>query len=234
MNFLHSVPYENFSKAIKFHSENGNPARAFRLSSELMNDHRTLGTGGTCFSLSWYLHHFLKQEGLVSRLVMCDRSYGQNTHCAVVVSQGDEHYLLDPGFLSYLPIQILNNSISRVETPYHSIYLEPRGGGNNEFDLYTFYRNERKYRFTLKDTGVGEEEFKKHWEKSFITEFMEKPVVSQLKEDKHFYLQGLNLYVRDRHGSKRTLLTKDNFVSTIKDIFGLNEQVSRHALEIFY
>jgi arylamine N-acetyltransferase len=232
MKFLKSVPYENLSKAIKRH-KSGKASQAPRLSSELMKECRELGTGGTCFSLSWYLYTFLKQDGIPSSLVMCDRAYGADTHCAVTVGVGEERYLLDPGFLCYHPLHIMNDSISRVETPYNSIYLEPQRDGI-KYDLYTFYRNERKYRFTLKDISVPENDFMKHWNNSFSAPFMDRPVVTQLKGKKHYYLQGLNLYIRDRSGSERVALNKDNFSDKVNDIFGINREVNKQAMEIFF
>ncbi|MFH1759768.1 MAG: arylamine N-acetyltransferase, partial [bacterium] len=186
MKFLRSIPYENISKAVK-RSEVTDIRDAPRLSSELMRAHRELGTGGTCFSLSWYLNNFLNEEGINSRIVMCDRAYGENTHCAVIVDQQDENqrYLLDPGYLSFLPLEIMDNEISRMETPYNSIYLEPEDG-KRRYALYTFYKNERKYRFTIKDIPINKEDFMNYWYKSFDAEFMKKPVLTKLIGNKHY------------------------------------------------
>jgi arylamine N-acetyltransferase len=229
---LSRIPYENLSKAVDFNLHRGLEETLMQTPKALLLKHGKEGTGGTCFSLTWYLCHHLKAKGHTIYPVMCDRSYGKNTHCCAILEQEGERYLLDPGYLSFAPIKLNRNSVSRLDTVFNTIEIHPAEEGR--FRLNTLYLNENKYRFTLKDEKVSDEEFFRHWRASFGWESLTYPVVTMLKDDAHLYFQKEHLYIRRRAGSEKQRILPERMPETLKKYFGINEKVTEKAVEIFF
>lgn len=227
---LFQIPYENLSKAVKFH-ELGLAEKAMRMPAEILNQHREKGTGGTCFSLTWFLYSHLKEKGYHVYPVLCDRSYGENTHCCAVLELEGKRYLLDPGFLSFKPI-ILDEKETHVDTVYNTITLKQTD--MDRFQLNTIYLNENKYRFTLKDRKVSEEEFIEHWKQSFLMESLTYPVVTMLQGKTHLYFQKENLFMRTREKSDQIKVPMEKMPETVERYFGIDKEVTRRSLEVFY
>lgn len=227
---LARIPYENLSKAVRFHA-NGPTEKIMREPEWLIASHQRDGTGGTCFSLTWYLYCWLRDRGFQAYPVMCDRTYGPNTHCCAVLEHGGEKYLLDPGFLSFAPIHISGKPAS-LDTAYNTITLTRTD--DRQYQLHTAYLNERKYRFTLKDEPVSEEAFLEHWRKSFHLESLTYPVATMLKDNTHLYFQKENLFVRTREGSERIRVPMAKMPEILEKYFGIKAAVTKQALEVFY
>jgi len=230
LSTLSRIPYENLSKVIKFHVEK-DVRKALRSPEELLREHRATGTGGTCFSLTWFLWKHLEAQGLRVYPALCDRTYGKNTHCGVVLEWEGKKYLLDPGYLSFTPIELNGQGGVTVETVYNKIELLPEDTGR--FALRTVYGGETKYRFTLKDTPVTEQELLAAWEDSFLKEAMKYPVVTMLKGDAHLYFQKETLYVRRKGGSERHRVDKEQMPATLERVFGINPKVTEQARAFF-
>lgn len=231
LSTLAQIPYENLTKVIKFHHEK-DILKSLRTPEELLSDHRKEGTGGTCFSLTWFLWKHLEAQGLKVFPVLCDRSYGQNTHCAVILESGNEKYLLDPGYLSFKPVLLNEKGGAAIETVYNKIELLPEETGR--FRLNTVYNSETKYRFTLKTGPVTESEFLAAWKGSFLKEAMQYPVVTMLKGDAHLYFQKETLYVRRKGGSEKFRIDKKIMPEALEKTFGINPRITEQAREFFY
>ncbi|MFH0921891.1 MAG: arylamine N-acetyltransferase [Fibrobacterota bacterium] len=228
---LSRIPYENLSKVIKFHAEK-DVHQSLRTPEELLRGHRQEGTGGTCFSLTWFLWKHLGAQGLPVYPVLCDRTYGKNTHCGVVLEWEGKKYLLDPGYLSFVPIELNEQGGSSVETVYNKIELLPEDTGR--FRLQTVYGGETKARFTLKDAPVSGQELLHAWEGSFLKEAMNYPVVTLLKGDAHLYFQKETLYVRRKGGSEKFRVDKKAMPEALSKHFGISPEVTARARELFY
>lgn len=229
---LSRIPYENLSKAV-YHSEARQTETVLmQTPGELITRHQTMGSGGTCFSLTWYLCDWLSKKGYVVYPVMCDRVYGKNTHCCAILEYEGERYLLDPGYLSFAPIRLDANQSSSLETVFNTIEVVPESA--YRYKLNTLYQKEKKHRFILKDERISEADFFRHWKASFEWESMTYPVVTMLKEDAHYYFQKQNLYIRKKTGSEQLKIPPEKLADTLKACFGISETLTRQALDIFY
>jgi arylamine N-acetyltransferase len=79
-----TLPYENITKIIK-RAECGTPEKSRRYPEEVISDHISWGTGGTCFSLTSALRHLVRSIGFKAEYILADRRYGQDTHCALLL-----------------------------------------------------------------------------------------------------------------------------------------------------
>ncbi|OGS37399.1 MAG: hypothetical protein A2293_10170 [Elusimicrobia bacterium RIFOXYB2_FULL_49_7] len=228
---LAKIPYENLSKAIQM-GQHGKEEQAMHDPLFLLQENKAKGTGGTCFSLTWFICHVLKAKGYQVYPVMCDRQYGKNTHCCAVLEWNGAKYLLDPGYLAFTPILLSEQKEIRLDTPYNTIILNKTD--DSQYRLNTLYLKDEKYRFTLKDKPVSSEEFLKHWQYSFLQESMTYPVVTMLKGDCHFYLQKENLFIRTRQGSEQIKVPKEKLSEVLYRHFGIAEEVTKQAREIFF
>jgi arylamine N-acetyltransferase len=228
---LSRIPYENLSKAVDLNIHQKTEQDLMRNPELLMDRHRDEGAGGTCFSLTWYLCNHLALRGYAAYPVMCDRSYGKNTHCCAVLELAGERYLLDPGYLSFLPIKLDPQAPSSVDTVFNTIEVTP--SGEKSFALDTVYLQETKRRFTLKDEKIPEAEFFRHWQASFKWESLTYPVVTMLKGDAHLYFQKEHLYVRRKAGSEKIRVAPEKMPETLHRWFGIREDLTRRAVKIF-
>src|SRR5579862_4890429 len=78
------LPFENLTKIIK-DAEAGRVEEARRTPGEVLEDHWTLGTGGTCFALTSTMLHLVRALGFQAEPILADRSYGADTHSAFLV-----------------------------------------------------------------------------------------------------------------------------------------------------
>lgn len=181
-----AFPYENATKIV---------AGRRRTPEEMLRDHATHGAGGTCFDLVSLFHALAEQAGLKPRLALADRTYGPNTHCAVIV----DGFLCDPGYLQYQPIPLRDEPVE-LETPYNTLKVAPRGNG---WDVFTRERGRDTFRYHLKSDRVGRDEFVDAWEKSFDFEMMNHLVTIVAREDRLIYLRDGFYHEFSRRGSTR-------------------------------
>lgn len=95
---LAEIPYENVTKILA--RERGAPAFPV-FEGPLSSD-----AGGTCFAATRHAWELLSASGYEVYPVMADRTYGLNTHCALIVAVEGKKYLVDPGFLLPLPVEL--------------------------------------------------------------------------------------------------------------------------------
>jgi len=127
------LPYENLTKILK-DAAPGGPTR--REPEEVLLDHFRYGTGGTCFSLVATLRHILLGLGFDATPILADRTYGPDTHCALIVRLDDQPVLADPGYLLAEPLPLDGPEERRIVTPFHEIRLVPRTE-TGRMELYT-------------------------------------------------------------------------------------------------
>ncbi|MDR0306185.1 MAG: hypothetical protein LBI42_05015 [Chitinispirillales bacterium] len=225
------LPYENLTKIIKT-SALVNPKSAMRYPGELIGDYLRFGTGGTCFSLTAATVAVYDALGINAHPVLADRHYGVDTHCGLIIFRGKQLFLLDPGYLLFVPVPLHSDRSSSVDTGTNNIELKPLRNGQ-KFELYTTYKNNRKLRLVYKIAPVDASQFAKAWESSFAWEMMNYPVLTRRAAGAQHYLQGDKFAVYTTEGSKRFVLDDDNTkAGLIASSFGIDPQVIKKALEI--
>lgn len=220
-------PYENLTKIIHFNTAKDESAR-YRLPEILWNEHLEWGSGGTCFSLTYFFETILKSAGFNCYPVMVDRSYGKNTHCAIICLIDGGKYLVDPGFCLSRPITITKTE-SIHKLPHNTYILSPLG--NNQYSLSTSQAGTVKSRYVLKDFPVTPAEFLKHWKDSFSWPMMRHLCITRLSEDGYLYLRDKFLRHTTAHDKKQENITI-NYDNRIADLFNLSQDVVKLASNI--
>jgi len=228
------LPYENLTKILKKEGV-GNSAQARREPLEVVRDHIAWGTGGTCFSLAWTLLHLCRSLGYEAAPVLADRRYGENTHCAVVLRLDGRPHLLDPGFLIQNPVHLDGCKELRLATPFNRLVLRPRDGGE-KVDLFTEQQESPQaspaYRLTFKMAPVDESQFVAVWESSFDWDMMRYPLLTQVKDERHVYLQGRKLQRRSGQSVYRSEVEPEKLVERVALEFGINVKIVASALDV--
>jgi arylamine N-acetyltransferase len=224
------LPYENLSKILRGH-QTDDVEEMRRLPSEVLNDHYRLGTGGTCFSLTWTLLQLIRAMGFEAEPILADRRYGPDTHCALVVWIDGVKHLLDPGYLLVDAIPFPKQSELIVPTSFHEVKLTPDQPGNR-VQLQTIHQNQSTYRLTYKTNPVDTSQFLKAWDMSFQFEMMQHPVLSKIAEGKQLYLQKQSLTIRSKETTERIDIETDKMADTIHQVFGLDISVINESLRV--
>lgn len=224
-------PYENLTKIIRA-KEEGDPIKRLRMPDIVMGDHIELGTGGTCFSLTYFFRQILVNCGFSCTIVLCDRSYGPDTHCALVVSLNSARYLVDPGYLLQNPIMMPLRGSSIISTPFSEICLK-RLGDTSHYLLITTQGGRSTIRYRLKDVSVDAETFKGRWIDSFSWAQMRHLCVTRLSDAGHVYLRDAHL----RHSTidkKSKEKLKTGFEKTVSETFGIDGKIIECARDYIY
>lgn len=224
------LPYENLTKIIK-EAGAGHPAEARRTPAEVIADHNRLGTGGTCFSLAAAFLHLVRSLGWPAEPILADRTYGSDTHCALVVGIDGLLHLLDPGFLIVEPIRLDGGASQELKTPFNRLILEPRAAGAM-LDLSTIQDGRRTYRLTFKLRPVDTAEFLKAWDASFDWEMMHYPLLTKVAKSRHLYLKGNRFQIRSERSIRLSEISRGDLPARIEAEFGIARSVASHALSI--
>jgi arylamine N-acetyltransferase len=225
------LPYENISKIIKRH-------RYFerfdkiRLPDEVMDDHAQHGLGGTCFSLTYFLQTILHHRGFPSYPVMVDMRWGENVHCALIVLFDESKYLVDPGYLLNRPMEltstkprIFHNDNSGVEMVFQS--------EDQFYHIYTFNRQQTKWRYRFKDRPVSQDEFLHYWLDSFGWNSMHGLCLTKVEKGRMVYIHK-NYMRQTTSDGKQNFNIRQNYHETIRDIFRIDPALvdeAKSALE---
>lgn len=223
-----AIPYENLTKILK-REEQGSALRALRSPREVLEAHLATGAGGTCFSLTAALIEVLRGLGFEAGPILADRTYGADTHSAVVVELDGRLQLLDPGFLVVTPTPLEGGEV-HVATPHNQQIFRPRQGGRVE--LLTREGEKVTPRLTFKLEARDPEAFRRAWETSFSWEMMTYPLLSRRVGDSHVYLQGTRLQVRTARGVERAQVPPGELPQRIERVFGVEAEIAARALEV--
>lgn len=224
------LPFENLTKIIRLEQE-GNRARARRMPGRVIAEHVASGTGGTCFALTTAFLYILRCAGWEAEPILADRTYGQNTHSALLVWIDRIPHLLDPGYLVVDPIPLVSHDDTVIEREINDLILTPSDAGNR-LELHTRRNGQTRYRLTFKTDPVDMQEFCRAWEDSFDNEMMRYPVASRVSSGQQLYLQRDNYVLKDRATSRRIRLDRHGQIVTLQSQFGVDPEISRKALEI--
>jgi len=224
------IPYENLTKIIK--SEGLlNPESALRYPREVLNDHLTWGTGGTCFSLTAALIAVYGALGIEAYPLLADRHYGIDTHCGLAVLHRKKLLLIDPGYLFFVPTPLPTLTVQRISLGYTTIELSPVDGGNR-IELITEVRGNRKLRLTYKRAITDPETFIRAWKSSFTWEMMTYPVLTRCRAGEHHYLQGGRVAVRNEEKTVRSRLSPSEEIDYIGTRMGIDKEIVLNAWKV--
>ena len=224
--------------------------RAMRRPVQVMEDHLQLGTGGTCFSLTELLRQLLQMAGFSCYPVMAHMRYGNNIHCALRVNLAihpwggkgcsGAAFLVDPGYLVRQPLPLRTSTVAPQALAPGQPLLVPAGSlgpipphiPRGDFDLFTVEENGPRWRYRFTDHPPSEDEFLHHWRASFFQPAMHSLFATQRSvEGELMYLHNHKLRRRGS-ATKVTRNVRADMESTVEQIFGIDRQVTRQAIEI--
>lgn len=224
--FAH-LPYENLSKIIKFNQHGASEHTRLRLPAEVLEDHLRYRTGGTCFSLTFFLHTILLQQGFANYIIMGDMRAGENIHCALLVRLEGVKCLLDPGYLLQRPMpldpakpRLYHNEFNGVELRYDLL--------TQCYELFTFDRAEMKWRYRFTDRPTPLDEFQQHWQDSFQRNSMNGLCLTRVHADELIFVRKNFMRITSLHG-KRNVNLKKNYHAAISETFGLSPEYVEQA-----
>jgi arylamine N-acetyltransferase len=227
LNVFSRFPYENLSKIIKYR-HHFNESERIRLPVEVIEDHVSYGLGGTCFSLTFFLQTVLTLRGYRCYPVMADMRWGRNVHCAVVVVLDGIKYLVDPGYLLNQPMAFGNGGGRVYRGAFAGVEVVPRPG-TGTYDLYTFDRMQKKWRYRFYDHGVSPETFLDHWHASFTWNSMHGLCLTKVEKGRMVYVH--KTFMRETtFDKKKNIQIKDNYHGTIHRLFAIAPEVVEEAL----
>lgn len=194
------LPYENITKIIKAaRSENLEAAR--RLPEEVLSDHFSFLTGGTCFSLTNTLRDILRECDFQPEIAMADMKAGDNIHCALLLREDDHVLLIDPGYLVDRPVILNPMQPVMIKTPMNDLSIEPENEGNS-YSVYVIRKGIKKWRYRL-HTGITDEKtFMSHWDRSFSMNMMNSITLSRVHDSAQIYFSRSRFHLVEREKRK--------------------------------
>jgi len=226
-NFSH-LPYENLSKIIKFHRHGTHEAARLRLPEEVIEDHLRSHLGGTCFSLTFFLQAILLHHGSPCYIVMGDMKAGKNIHCAMIVLLDGVKYLVDPGYLLRQPLALDPNRPRLYHTEFTGVELR-FNPAQEAYEVFTFNRQEIKWRYRFVDRPTLPEEFLQHWQASFHRNSMHALCLTRATTEELIYIRKDFMRITNLEG-KHNVSIKGKYHETIQQAFGIAPEYVEQAL----
>ena len=224
------LPYENATKIIKV-GEDKNLYDNFRFPFEMVVDYGKFGSGGTCFSLVYLFKSLLDECKFDSRLVLADRTYGNDTHSAILVYMDDDIYLADPGYLIFTPIKLSREIAVIHSTGIYNIYIEPEEGGRAFLVYSLFPDGNKKFRYKIKNEAIERDTYLEAWKNSFEFEMMNSLVITKATNEEHLYIRN-NFFQHKFSGSKiKKHISTDELIQYTSKA-GISEEIIRKALTL--
>lgn len=228
------LPYENVTKIIRAH-EQDTPEGRMRFPDIVLAEHLDFGAGGTCFSLTSFFEQVLAWAGYDFFTVLCDRSYGAATHCALVVRLGGDDYLVDPGYLLEAPLLIPPRqghqgraSVQRTEALTVRLV---RLGETSQLLLFTERHGKQKLRYRFRDIPTPEEDFRQRWIDSFDWAMMRHLCVSRMDGGKQLYMRDGVVRQMRRDGQGQTSV-REGLAATVASMFGIDPRLVDAARDV--
>lgn len=234
---LSALPYENLSKIVAFHHGGADlrtVEKALDLSSGWLERARDTGAGGTCFSLTWWLHLRLREAGFPSAFLLADKGRSRDIHCGLRLDLGGRGYLLDPGYMIFEPLPLPEAGLSSVlwSSPNEVILEDTVTAEGRVWRLSSGPRGAPKWRFDFRQAAASESGFLRAWEASYALPMMGYPVLNRLRDGDQYYLQKRSLLVRTPTTSEMRKLGREELLETLEGVFGIPGGLAREALDI--
>jgi len=225
---FHRMPYENLSKIVRLY-EVTDPRERPRMPDIVIADHMDAGAGGTCFSLTYFFQTILANVGYDACPVLCDRSYGPDTHCALIVRIGEKRYLVDPGYLMEAPLIVPPHGESHQKGKSSTVRLV-RLGDSRQLLLVTLSGGKTRIRYRLRDEPVPENVFFEKWIDSFGWAMMRHMSVSRQTGDGLLFMRN-GVLRKSRPGDRVQKSIKTHFADEVEKTFGIDKGLVNDARE---
>jgi arylamine N-acetyltransferase len=181
------LPYENITKVLRA-AQTADPFARLRTPEIVLEEHRAFGAGGTCFSLANFFEGILRSAGFAAHPVLCDRSYGPDTHCALIVAMDGGRYLVDPGYLMEEPMRVPTRGEVIQRGPQGALALA-RLGESRQLLLRSQRGGGAKIRYRLRDEPVPRDQFVARWIDSFGWAQMRHLCASRMSAEGQLFLR---------------------------------------------
>lgn len=223
-----TIPYENISKLINL-SNNWKNDQKIRLPDTVINEHAKFHLGGTCFSLTFFLETILIHHGFLCYPVMADMNAGKNIHCAIITILENKQYLIDPGYLLNEPMEMNPQKPRFHRTSSIGVELQ-FNEGTQGYELFTFNKENMKWRYNFKDVICSKDDFLRHWQASFTRSSMHGICLTKIQKEGMIYIHK-NFMRETTFTSKKNYNIKNNYAETINKTFGIDENLIEQAQE---
>ena len=195
------LPYENLSKIVKLAQDYTAPQR-IRLPEEVMDQHARFRLGGTCFSLTYFLQAILADQNFLCYPVIAHMQRMRDSHCALIVLFNEQHYLVDPGYLLNQPMEVHPDRQRIYRTPHTGVELVFHPA-DEHYHVYTFNREQLKFRYAFQDKPLEMPEFLEHWHRSFYWSGMRDICLTQVNDEGMVFVNGTFVQVQNLQGKQK-------------------------------
>ncbi|NLP05114.1 hypothetical protein GX411_04105 [Candidatus Fermentibacteria bacterium] len=220
------LPYENLTKMLALEEHGDGPGR-LRSPAAVVGDHIRTGSGGTCFSLTNTLVDILVSFGFPARPVMGDMKHGRDIHCAVMIESAIGRFLLDPGYLVHVPVDLEPERTEVLVGPAELVYATDRYGLIRMSIRSSSGTTER---YVIKPGFVSPAEFLRHWQRSFDAPGMNGLHLCAAGREERLYAHNANLRIEDR-GGRRNVKIGSDWASSVASVFGIDPVLAGRAFE---
>ena len=195
------LPYENISKIVKLH-KNYIAADRIRLPDDVINDHAAHHLGGTCFSLTFTLQAILSEMNFLCYPFIAHMRNRPNAHCALIILLNGKKYLVDPGYLLNKPMELCKDSARLYRTEHTGVQLV-YNQDDEYFNVFTFDRTNRTWRYQFLDTPLSMDKFLHYWWASFYWSGMRGICLTQVTRDGMVYVHNDYVQVQNLQGKQK-------------------------------
>lgn len=221
------IPYENLSKILKLNKHFHSPEH-LRFPEEVIEDHIRFRLGGTCFSLTFFLYSILAHHGFIVYPIMAHMKNRPNTHSALVVLYEKRKYLVDPGYLLNVPMEMHPDKPRIYRTSHTGVELR-FNPEHEQYHLYTFDAKQIIWRYQFEDRPVSWETFSIYWEASFYQGTMHGICLTQLREDRLIYIHNDYVKISSLNEGIQKRRLKKEVELVISELFGISPDFVEQA-----
>ncbi|MBD3376675.1 hypothetical protein GF406_16690 [candidate division KSB1 bacterium] len=222
-------PYENISKILKLYKDFFSVDR-IRLPEEVLHDYIDQRLGGTCWSLTFFLQTILLNLGYVVYPITAHMRNRPNWHCALILLWQKKHFLIDPGYLLNVPLQLHPDQPRVFHTEHTGVELH-FDRAEETYHLYTFNRDQRKWRYAFQDLPVPSDRFLQLWLDSFYKGTMHSVLITRVKKEGMLYLHNDYLQISNRYGRKKENL-ENKSLHIVQELFDISPELVKEARRI--
>jgi arylamine N-acetyltransferase len=247
------MPYENMTKLIRAHAFH-EPAARLRLPEVLYDEHLRSCTGGTCFSMTYFMQTILRHCGFDAYPVIADRPLAPGTHCLSIIRLGGVKYILDPGFMIERPLALSaapsmhvlrhNNIIvgarGAVPVPPHQVkyfgdlmakFGIEAASQDAQYAIATETLGKTNIRYFFRDSELTADDFLKFWLDSFDWPTLRNISITVATDDGYVYARNDFLRKTTREGKTQERI-KSGIDAKLSRVFGIDRRVISDAFEV--
>jgi arylamine N-acetyltransferase len=229
--WLDNVPFENITKLMGAHSPGGGePTRTL---VQFWTDHLKWNSGGTCFDSAAAFRQLLEARDFSPRYVFCRLpGKGERSHVALLVTVGDDDWLVDVGYALPEPIPLPRSTTVRRQTPLYDVEL--RRGPEGEHLLFTEDGRGSRFRYSVAPVPATPAGFQAAWLDTFLpgAPYMSRLALGRFRgEARYIYKNASSLYVLSRTEAK-LLAIPDPGVPHLSRIFGIEPELLEAGLDL--